>query len=371
MIIPKDVESKIRYTCSKISNIEWSGILFYTYEGNFEDESLIIRCVDIFIMDIGTTGYTEFEMNPDVISYMTENPELLSCKTGLIHSHHEMSTFFSHTDTSTLASEGHSTNNFVSLIVNNAGTYTAAITRKVKYIRNINELATYEFFDQGTKNAHKEYKDIQDNIEWYYLKIEKEGANIFEDIQNRLDEIQKSKEITKIKQPELSSEKRVFPKFNMDDEPTLFDDLNKSKKVLNSISNCIKKDSLNTLENIQEEELKNFHLNEDILKAFVVQLLTGSLFVGVDKLDIDKWVSKMKEVYSRRFKNEESFSQWIYTFIDYLIWEIEDPELSNLGLNSDELAYIVANDAINALNKFPQNVYINDMIEQLENYLVI
>lgn len=85
-------------------------------------------------MDIGTQAYTEFDMNPDVIAYMCENPELLDCQMGLIHSHNNMSTFFSETDTATLKEEGRDRNNFVSLIVNNAGTYTAAITRRVKDI---------------------------------------------------------------------------------------------------------------------------------------------------------------------------------------------------------------------------------------------
>ena len=36
-------------------------------------------------MDIGTAAYTEFDMSPDVISYMADNPELLDCQMGLIH----------------------------------------------------------------------------------------------------------------------------------------------------------------------------------------------------------------------------------------------------------------------------------------------
>lgn len=85
LIIPLEVEQKIRYICNKISQVEWSGTLFYTYSGSFEDNTLEIKCVDIFPMDIGSSTYTEFDMSPDVIAYMTDHPELLDCQMGLIH----------------------------------------------------------------------------------------------------------------------------------------------------------------------------------------------------------------------------------------------------------------------------------------------
>ena len=85
LVIPIEIEKKIRFTCQKVWNTEWSGTLFFTYEGSFENNDLIIKCEDIFIMDIGTQTYTEFDMNPDVISYMTNNPKLLDCQMGLIH----------------------------------------------------------------------------------------------------------------------------------------------------------------------------------------------------------------------------------------------------------------------------------------------
>ena len=90
LIIPEEVEKKIRYICQQIWKDEWSGTLFYKPEGRFEDGTLAIRCVDIYVMDIGTAAYTEFDMSPDVISYMADNPELLDCQTGLIHSHNNM-----------------------------------------------------------------------------------------------------------------------------------------------------------------------------------------------------------------------------------------------------------------------------------------
>lgn len=91
IIIPNKVEKLIRFLCERVWDTEWSGVLFYTPSGNFEDGSLEIRCEDILPMDIGSTTYTEFNMSPDVISYMAQHPELLDYKMGLIHSHNNMS----------------------------------------------------------------------------------------------------------------------------------------------------------------------------------------------------------------------------------------------------------------------------------------
>lgn len=90
MIITESLEKKIRFVCSKINNIEWSGVLFCKYDGDFEDNSLVITAVDMIVLDIGTGADTQFKCSdPDVISYMVDN-DLLDCDTQLIHSHHNM-----------------------------------------------------------------------------------------------------------------------------------------------------------------------------------------------------------------------------------------------------------------------------------------
>ena len=47
LIIPAEVERKIRFVCQEVWNTEWSGTLFFTHEGSFENNDLVIRCVDI------------------------------------------------------------------------------------------------------------------------------------------------------------------------------------------------------------------------------------------------------------------------------------------------------------------------------------
>lgn len=90
LVIPAKVESIIRYLIRKYPHTEWSGILFYSHEGNFEDNNLVLTCQDILPMDLGSSGWTEFRMSPDVAAYMAKNIELFDCEIGLVHSHHSM-----------------------------------------------------------------------------------------------------------------------------------------------------------------------------------------------------------------------------------------------------------------------------------------
>ena len=90
MLVPAKVEAKIRYLIRKYPNTEWSGILFFTYDGTFENNDLVITCQDIYPMDLGTSGWTEFKMSEEVAGYMAENIELFECKLGLVHSHHSL-----------------------------------------------------------------------------------------------------------------------------------------------------------------------------------------------------------------------------------------------------------------------------------------
>lgn len=84
MIIPDIVQKKIREWCYHLPSLEWSGVLFYSVEGDFADNTLTIICKDIYMCDIGSGTYTEFDHKADIINYADEN-DLLDCFQGLIH----------------------------------------------------------------------------------------------------------------------------------------------------------------------------------------------------------------------------------------------------------------------------------------------
>lgn len=355
LIIPAEVERKIRFTCQKVWNTEWSGTLFFTYEGSFENNDLVIRCADIYIMDIGTQAYTEFDMNPDVIAYMTEHTELLNCQLGLIHSHNNMSTFFSGTDTATLREEGRDRNNFVSLIVNNAGSYTAAITRRIKS-RQTTESIFYEFFGDGEKQDTNEYVSDADEIEWFYLKVKKENENYtFPDIAARLEEIQQAKaeKLKKAQTPVYSGDYK-FKKI----QPTLFDDV----------------DDL-PFDDSYDLPYSQAALDKVTLRSLVLQLITGSVIIPDDsRIDIFKWIESMPTLYERRFgkgeKGMKNFKMWADTYTEYLTWYVTDVKLEELGFDETEICAICAHDMIGELTKLPENDYIKGYIEALQKYLL-
>lgn len=379
LIIPAEVERKIRFACQKVWSTEWSGTLFFTHEGSFENNDLVIRCVDIYIMDIGTQAYTEFDMNPDVIAYMCENPELLDCQMGLIHSHNNMSTFFSGTDTATLKEEGRDRNNFVSLIVNNAGSYTAAITRRIKS-KQVKESVSYEFFGDGEKHDTKEYVSDADEIEWFYLKIEKEGENYsFPDMAARLEEI---------KQAKAERAKKVqSPVYQGGYKPVIANSYGTKVGPANLVKKGVNKPKVTQptlFDNVDDLPFDdNYNLpygqvtfDKVTLKSLVLQLITGSIIISNgSKIDITKWARSMPALYEKRFgKGEEgmkNFKMWADTYTDYLTWYVTDEKLEELGYDETEICAICAHDMIEELTKLPENDYIKGYIDALQKYLIL
>ena len=379
LIIPAEIERKIRFACQKVWSTEWSGTLFFTHEGSFENNDLVIRCVDIYIMDIGTQAYTEFDMNPDVIAYMTEHPELLDCQLGLIHSHNNMSSFFSQTDQNTLREEGRDRNNFVSLIVNNAGSYTAAITRRVKS-KQVKESVSYEFFGDGEKHDTKEYVSSADEIEWFYLKIEKEGEDYsFSDMAARLEEIKQAK-AEKAKKAHTSAYQGGYKPIIANSYGTKTGPANLVKKESDK-PKMVQPTLFDDIDDLPFDD--NYSLpysqvtfDKTTLKSLVLQLITGSIIISNDsKIDITKWAKSMPALYEKRFgKGEEgmeNFKIWAETYTEYLTWYITDKKLEGLGFDETEICAICAHDMIEELTKLPENEYIKGYIDALQKYLVL
>lgn len=352
IIITDDVEKKIRYLCHKIPNVEWSGVLFFTHEGSIETENLIITCVDIYLMDIGTGTYTEFDMSPDVISYMCDNPNLMDAQTGLIHSHNNMATFFSSTDLSTLQSEGNDRNHFVSLIVNNEGKYTAVITRKVKYIRTINESYSYGSFGDTEINGVGDHIEKSEFIEYFNLDIVNECAPIsFDNIDKRCDEINKRKKSY------MEANKFAVDRYN--ENPSIFP-----------------KQELRRMEDTGMRDVKSPDfpdISDEELESILVQMLTGSIIIkNPSSIDINKWVSNMPTVFGKRFGLDEkgfaAFRQWADSHCEFLIFgNVPD------GLNGKEESDLVSNIAISIyeeLEALQQNQYIKIFKEIIEQWIM-
>ena len=138
VIISEKVLNQIKYLTTRISEVEWSGVLFYSTVGDInrvDDFSVILEY--IYLMDKGTGGATDYELGEELIGFGMDNPESLQWKIGHIHSHNSMPTFFSGTDMSELNDNSELHNYYLSIIVNNRLDITGKIAFRGKAENNV------------------------------------------------------------------------------------------------------------------------------------------------------------------------------------------------------------------------------------------
>ena len=276
-----------------------------------------------------------------------------------------MPTFMSGTDLGTLQEEGSDMNNFLSLIVNNAGQYTAAITRKVKHIPHVTETLEYEFFGEETINIGRdEYDAIESyEIEYFFLNIEKPTVNIgYTDLFSRIEEISKDKsKITNINRE---------PHANLVIEPTLkAAPLYKETNIPFSKVNTSVQEGVDTDESIDYNKYK---FNETDLNSITKQLLIGSpIFTPKD---LNEWVQKMPTVFSKRFgegqKGLENYRAFIGYFVEFLVTEAFDENLAEEGYLEDSQMAICAYGVLQKLHTFKTNSFIEVIEDEVERFII-
>lgn len=282
-----------------------------------------------------------------------------------------MSTFFSGTDLSTLQEEGKDRNHFVSLIVNNAGVYTAAITRKVKYTSLIKSVS-YEGFD-GVVNLNNTEESSCEEIEYFELNVcfEESVDNKAKELSDRLSEIKKSKTaIPAASTPTnnvwnsvsgFSNYSNQFPKkpnsessFAKIQEPTLFE--NDSTYNKEKVSN--------------EKTYYSKPIDKDI-EEILIQLLTGSVTVTkVDAKTKQKLIDSVEKRFDARFgKTSEGlldFEFWARDFVEFLLWDLEGKR--NVTSVDDVQISTISAEVILLLEEMPRNRYIDKYMELLADY---
>ena len=302
-------------------------------------------------------------------------------------------TFFSGTDTATLKEEGIDRNHFVSLIVNNEGTYTAAITRKVKATKTITENFSYPTFENEEVADTKTYTIESEELEWFYLKIEFEKSeNSFQEVlKARLEEIKKVKKEKSnqllSKQPAYTGgynnwkgdkfqQGTLFPEFDEKETQSYTNQVGSANKIVNKSKDELFFDRDYISNKISDAVPYDYiEFNKETIKSLVLQLITGSIIIpNASKIDAKKWAQGMVPLYERRFgKGEEGiklFKVWAEEYIDFLCWYTEDKSLTEMGFDSEEIAATCAHDIIKELTKLPENIYIKEYIDILEGYLI-
>ena len=261
--------------------------------------------------------------------------------------------FFSGTDTNTLLEEGTDRNHFVSLIVNNAGNYVAAVTRRIK--KEVHAVAHIVYTtkthyntwddidiilsDGDTVEKDKEETKTVEYVEWYDLNITKEAAdNDFNKIDNRLSAIREAKAGRAHQSHQSSyydlysydkssgyndyenyndkgSEENDRTPWNPNLYPSYGQQSQSSKTLKNTPFNVSSQDSLEE-NNSQKDNTDmqidirtnstkeiplavKYKFDNDLLNLLTAKLLTGN--VASDIINYDTFVSVMDDKYEQLF----------------------------------------------------------------------
>ena len=387
IVIPAEVEKKIRFLCKNIWDVEWSGVLFYKVEGAFEDKSLTIRCVDLFQMDIGSSTYTEFNVSPDMATYMVDHPELLEegIYQGLIHSHNNMATFFSGTDTATLSAEGNDMAHFVSLIVNNAGKYTAGVTRKYKCVQTVSEKYTYPTWNGEVREGVETFDIEEEKLEWFNLDIVFENAT--DDFETEM--MERIKEIKESKKKVVTPVYKGYPQYGnygKNIAPTKevgsTSPIDKDKYYYEEGRGWYKAKQLPVKQGelpFDQPEEENLDIpygvvtvDKDIVQSIVRQLVTSSIIISNESaVDVKKWANSMESLYRRRFGTVKEFEYFASNYVDYLINYTYDADVM-VAVNNDDtvMAALLAHDVREELEKLPKNPWLSVYIKLMDDYII-
>ena len=351
LIITPEVEKIIRTCCILCPRREWSGVLFYTFEGDFES-GVTLTTKDILLLDVGSAAHTYYDLDsPETTSYMFKNG-LAGCCIGHIHSHNEMAAFFSGEDDSTLEDLGKKMNNFLSLIVNNAGNYVARVTRKysIDEVRNttVNGKKVYKLFNTGVEKGEEYTKHNTQNfssveVDYVNLIIEKPVVNVNNPIIERYIDLTKEerKPVFGGLNP-FNSVATLYPwEDNNYEEHTLFPEFEKEKQLSERKSTK----SSNTNEEKKDEKLTFSHWFEI--------LLSGSRIAATHFTSL----ASLLYSYSRIYDDITEFEDWFTCTVEFLLYnEYYDSDLTEWIQKAINILKAekgdIANTMVNVLSKY-------------------
>lgn len=337
LVLSKKVEDKIRVLCSKFPNREWSGVLFTEYEGTFE-EGLTITAVDLYPINLGNTTFTEYEFTPELTSYMIDN-DLLDFRTDIIHSHHTMKTFFSGTDTNTLTSECLERNVLTSLIVNNAGEYTAKIARKARVVVKGDLVTEYFNPDNSVIEINREANALvtEDSL---VIDVTIDNLGIISELEEQI--------------KELSVLPTIKPSFTTITTQTVVNTPT-PHNTFNYVPKAVEQKEFNFDAPLNEDDI----VLEDFVKIVTNRVTTLSLLHNDPTYNLRAFIVGMDKVLNRRFGSIDEYSIIAYDFIDKILEE------ESYNVNDKE---ILASKIVEELKQYTNmgSVYLKTLIELLQ-----
>lgn len=402
IFIPHTVETKIRLYCKHITEVEWSGVLFYKVEGNFKDKNIRIVCLDICPMDIGTAGYTEYKVSPEVSTYMVDNPDLLEpgVYQGLIHSHNNMAAFFSGTDINTLQSEGLDMPHFVSLIVNNKGVYVAAMTRQTIIKQVVNQTRHFQTWEGKNTQIQEVYNIEQQQLERINLNIKHEYeeeentiVGLLDDIRKRIDEEKKAEAIYKANHWSgnnyfnnmYGSMANTHTGYNplykeVEKEQKEDDSLEtyKAKVIANNQDKLFKEEDTKVeskvvIEEEEEDPLYNYLDTVVVDKKYIddalLKLLYCSAIIPIKHLSIKELIKNSEKRFKESFGTIHNFGYFASNFIEFLVNDVPQSILDQVEQNATAASAIYAYHILTELEEYKENKWLSAYADQINNYI--
>lgn len=195
---------KVAYLHKNVkANTEWSAILLYSNkQGSIDDaNNWVILVEDCILMDIGTSAYTEYDMEAGDEYATNRWMDHLEKggKIGHLHTHHNMKCYFSGTDMEELHDNAPNHNYYLSLIVNyrdiNAWCAKVAVCGEEKTTGTMETVKSWI----GAKGPmeKKETETLKDTKRMLYLMdcklVPESDTHVPEGLQQRIDEIVKKK----------------------------------------------------------------------------------------------------------------------------------------------------------------------------------
>ena len=330
LILPENVITQINYLHGKVGKEEWSGMLLYDVKSGSpaKPETFVLEAKHIFLMDIGSPAYTEYETDADIVDIYDNIEEAMEWKTGHIHTHHSMETFFSGTDMSELHTNVDKHNYYLSLIVNFSAKYTA----KVAFLSNVHKSAKMNYVDDNGKTQHFKTQHIEQQMviigmDVYYGYDDKFFYDRYQQVIDKAIEKQKATELAR---------KNKYKAFNSTDRSV---DLSKYRG--NNDSFRMEFGSENEIISLPIGEKAPFEGNPKEMTTIQVEDLARNVFA------VNGDLNELKSVYQILYAiaaspddKQEFYYAWLSQNLENIIEKFfdQDLEVDEMQIVIDEIA---------------------------------
>lgn len=397
LTIPKDVEKKIRYHLTRFNGREWSGYLFYDYEGSFKENNIHFIARDFVFLDLGDGATTMFKESPKVLSFAIDN-DLLDCKEGLIHSHHNMAAFFSGTDNDAIKQEAMNVNHFLSLVVNNAGAYVARVTLRRRVKEHIHREATSESWYQTYEgedvhieshneipmDVDKEYSEIE--VFPLKIEIERDADNPVTKWEDDIKEVIQAKKAS-VYNPNAplppsgtvpTTYRKDIPEIpNQKSSPTTLFQKNDVPAKQTEINFPKEEDDALAAEYAAVSKVVHELYTEEDINLLVLRIVACCPFLSKNKVSATpQYAVQLPALVKNNFANRINYTSLIDSLVenmlDNFVEGLDETKIAALdpSITFEIVESIIAMDAQERLAKIPQNEFIRYISSAFDSYIV-